>query len=68
MDIYRKPNFEEIDTPSLRVYVLENCNDLEAMGTLFSRRTSDSKVYPPMYAKDGQPVEESIRLAKEEDK
>lgn len=57
-------NFEKMNTPDLRAYVLENRDDLEAMRILFSRRTPDSKSYPPLY-KDGMPIEENIRIMEE---
>lgn len=59
-----KPNFEEMNTPDLRAYVLENRDALEAIRTLFSRRTPNSKSYPPLY-KDGMPIEENIRIMEE---
>lgn len=59
-----KLNFEEMNTPDLRAYVLENRNDIEAMRILFSRRTPDSKSYPPLY-KDGMPIEENIQIMEE---
>ena len=57
-------NFEKLNTPDLRAYVLENRDNLEAMRILFSRRTPDSKSYPLLY-KDGMPIEENIRIMEE---
>ena len=57
-------NFEKMNTPDLRAYVLENRDNLEAMRILFSRRTPDSKSYPPLY-KDGMPIEENIHIMEE---
>lgn len=59
-----KPNFAEMNTLDLRAYVLENRDNLEAMRILFSRRTHDSKSYPPLY-KNGMPIEENIRIMEE---
>ena len=57
-------NFEKLNTPDLRAYVLENRDNLEAMRILFSRRTPYSKSYPLLY-KDGMPIEENIRIMEE---
>lgn len=59
-----KPNFTEMNTPDLRAYVLENRDDLEAIRILFSRRTPNSKSFPPLY-KDGIPIEENIQIMEE---
>ncbi|QLE57165.1 hypothetical protein [Nostoc sp. TCL26-01] len=62
-----KPNFAQMSTKELRVYVLAHREDIEALEILFSRRTPDSEaiIYPSMFTEDGQPIEENIRIAEE---
>lgn len=62
-----KPNFKEMSTKELKVYVLANRDDMEALDILVSRRTPDSEatIYPAMFTEKGEPIEENIQLAKE---
>lgn len=60
-----KPNFEEMSKSELMTYVMENRNDIEAIRVLFSPPPGvEIKRYPPLY-KDGQPIEENIRIAED---
>ncbi|MEC4987766.1 MAG: hypothetical protein SAJ37_03370 [Oscillatoria sp. PMC 1068.18] len=49
----------------LRAYVLANREDKEAIRALFYRPNLKWKTSPPMFTKDGQPIEENIRIAEE---
>jgi hypothetical protein len=66
-DLPMKPNFAQMSTKELRAYVLAHREDIEALEILFSRRTPDSEaiIYPSMFAEDGQPIEENIRIIEE---
>ena len=59
-------NYAEMSRPELKAYVLEHRDDLEAIRALFHHPDVEGKwtTMPPMY-KDGQPIEENIRLAEE---
>lgn len=62
-----KPNFNEMNTPDLRAYVLEHRHDDEAIRILFSRRSNGMHViqYPPICTPEGEPIEENIRIMEE---
>ena len=62
-----KPNFAEMSTQELRVYVLAHREDIEALEILFSRRTPDSQaiIYPSMFTEDGKPIEDNHRIIAE---
>jgi hypothetical protein len=66
-DLSMKPNFAQMSTKELRAYVLAHREDIEALETLFSRRTPDSEaiIYPSMFTEDGQPIEENIPIIQE---
>ncbi|WP_200929807.1 DUF6887 family protein [Nostoc piscinale] len=63
-----KPNFEAMTNKELTAYVLTHRDDDEAIRILFSRRNppdSEATWYGPMFAEDGTPIEENIRIAEE---
>ncbi|MCC5665396.1 hypothetical protein LC653_16090 [Nostoc sp. CHAB 5784] len=62
-----KPNFAQMSTKELRAYVLANREDIEALETLFNRRTPDSEaiIYPSMFTEDGKPIEENNQIIAE---
>jgi hypothetical protein len=63
-----KPDFEAMTNQELTAYVLAHRDDNEAIRILFSRRTppdSEATWYGPMFAEDGTPIEENIRIAEE---
>ncbi|WGV26772.1 DUF6887 family protein [Halotia branconii] len=60
-----KPNFEEMNVPELRKYVLEHRDDLEAMRVLFHHPSLKWKIMPPLATVDGIQVEENIRTVEE---
>ncbi|MEC4894797.1 MAG: hypothetical protein SAL07_15660 [Oscillatoria sp. PMC 1051.18] len=59
------PNFEKMSIPELRAYVLENREDKEAIRALFYHPKLKWKTSPPIFTKDGKPIEENIRIAEE---
>lgn len=61
-----KPNFEAMTNKELKAYILTHRDDDEAIRILFSRRNppdSEATWYGPMFAEDGTPIEENIRIA-----
>lgn len=60
-----RPNFQEMSVPDLREYVLNHRQDDEAIRALFTHPSLKWKSFPPMFAKDGTPIEENIRIAEE---
>jgi transaldolase len=60
-----KPNFEEMSVPDLRAYVLEHREDIEAIRALFHHPMLKWTTMPSMFTKNGEPIEENIRLAEE---
>ncbi|MEB3355350.1 MAG: hypothetical protein VKK04_01290 [Synechococcales bacterium] len=61
-----KPDFKSMSRDELRAYVLEHRDDLEAIRVLF-HVAPDAQIqrFPPMFTKDGTPIEENIRIAEE---
>lgn len=52
-----KPNFEKMSRKELRAYVLTHRDDMEALETLFSRRTPDEQAtwfHPPKTQEEEQ--------------
>ncbi|MBD2487756.1 DUF6887 family protein [Aulosira sp. FACHB-615] len=62
-----RPNFEAMTNKELIAYALAHREDVEPLRVLYSRRTPDSEAtwYGPMFAEDGTPIEENIRIAEE---
>ena len=60
-----KPNFTEMSVSELRAYVLEHREDDEAIRALFHHPSLKWVTMPPMFAEDGQPIEENICQAEE---
>jgi len=60
-----KPNFEEMSRDALRTYVLEHRDDMEAVRALFHRPSAKRQKMPPMFDKNGQIIEENVRLREE---
>ncbi len=62
-----QPNFEKMTNAELKAYALAHRDDVEPLRVLYSRRTPDLEAtwYGPMFTKEGVPVEENIRIAKE---
>jgi len=63
-----KPNYEAMTNKELKAYILTHRDDDEAIRILFSRRNppdSEATWYGPMFAEDGTPIEENIRIAEE---
>ena len=60
-----KPNFEQISITDLRVYVREHRDDIEAIRALFHHPSLKWKTMPPLFTKDGIPIEENISIAEE---
>ena len=61
-----KPNFESMTKSELTAYVRSNRNDMEAIRFLFRTPPGvEVKRYPPMFTKEGTPIEENIRIAEE---
>lgn len=60
-----KPNFEEMSRDTLRAYVLEHRNDIEAIRALFHRPSAKRQKMPPMFDENGQIIEENVRLREE---
>lgn len=61
-----KPDFESMSRDDLRAYVLEHRNDVDAIRILF-HVAPDSNIqrFPPMFTKEGHPIEENIHIAEE---
>jgi hypothetical protein len=56
------PNYEQMSFTELRIYVVENREDIEALGFLMSKRDPNSKGYPmPVTEADMQAQMEIIR-------
>ena len=60
-----EPNFKEMGVADLREYVLNNPQNKQAIQALFSHPSIDWKSLPPMFAEDGTPIEENIRIVEE---
>ncbi|MBD2596116.1 hypothetical protein H6G74_17535 [Nostoc spongiaeforme FACHB-130] len=61
-------HLEAMTNKELTAYVLTHRDDDEAIRILFSRRNppdSEATWYGPMFAEDGTPIEENIRIAEE---
>lgn len=61
-----KPNYEEMNVPELRRYVLEHRDHMEAIRFLFHHSSLKWKIMPRLFTEDGSPIEENIRIAEEE--
>lgn len=66
MVLFMTPDFESVTRDDLRAYVLKHRDDMDAIRLLF-RVSPDAKIqrFPPMFTKDGTPIEENIRIAEE---
>lgn len=60
-----RPNFEEMSVPDLRAYVLKHRDDIDAIRVLFHHPTLKWKTMPPMFTKEGVPIEENIQIGEE---